>query len=595
MASDNGHDGGTSTLLASSFATDIFSITHADIPTYNTVTHVGGTTSAGINLVGSTTGSGGTYSMANVGPIYSTMDQEHGGAHINDPSKDQFELIWTVVKTVHVNAGDQIDFSVNPEYNSINPSDNPTGDLTATTYLTADISTAVVSSTPPTLAAGGGTAGFTAGGPAVAVDNGLTITPGTDASLTGATVTINSPLSGDTLNFTTQNGISVVSNTGGVLTLGGTSSVANYQAALRSVTFSNSTNTSTATRSFSIQADDTAASPTTSNSVAETVNVFAPVKVSALYVKASGWLTGFNNYLGSHSLGNSATPTLGYALQTGTAQKTDLPWTTMNTIEATFSGAVNVSVSSLILSGGTGGSTPTVTGFTSLGNNTYSWTLSSGTFLTNNRYEISFKASGAGAVTDTRGAGIDGEWTNGTSTFSTGDGNGLAGGNFNFLFNAVPGDADQTSLVNANDVSKVRLKLGLSTSSTAYIPYYDVDGNGLLNANDSNAVRGKLGNALPANAPAPQTAQVGGLQTDGGLTGLALGVQEGSTSSTGTGTASSSVANVISTPVGTSVASTSSSDGSDDAGSGAASGSSSTQLASTDAAVEEFDVTDLWV
>jgi hypothetical protein len=287
-----------------------------------------------------------------------------------------------------------------------------------------------------------------------------------------------------------------------------------------------------------------------------------------------------------------ATPTLGYALQTGSLQSKDLPWTTMNTVEATFSGTVTgVSQTSLVLHGGTGGSTPSVTGFSSLGGNTYSWTLSGP--LTNNRYQISFIATG---ITDSRGAALDGNWTNGTSTFGTSsDGNGLAGGNFNFLFNVTPGDVDQTTLVNATDYNKVRAKLGATSASTAYSPYLDLDGNTLINSNDYNAVRARLGAVLPSNAPAPQAGQVGGLQTDDSLTQLALGVQEGSTSSTGT--ASSGVSNVVSTPVGTSVSGTSSSSGSA-GGSSAASGSPSTQLASSqaaDEAVAEFDIADLWV
>ena len=109
----------------------------------------------------------------------------------------------------------------------------------------------------------------------------------------------------------------------------------------------------------------------------------------------------FDSYLGSHTLGNSATPTLGYALQTGANQSKDLPWININVIEATFSEAVNVSQSSLVLTGGSqsGYSTPSVTGFSSLGGNTYAWTLS--TSLTKNRLEISFLSTGAHAVTDT--------------------------------------------------------------------------------------------------------------------------------------------------------------------------------------------------
>ena len=61
----------------------------------------------------------------------------------------------------------------------------------------------------------------------------------------------------DELDFTDQNGITGTYDSGtGVLTLTGTSSVANYQAALRSVTYENSSDDpSTATRTVSFQDD----------------------------------------------------------------------------------------------------------------------------------------------------------------------------------------------------------------------------------------------------------------------------------------------------------------------------------------------------
>ena len=60
------------------------------------------------------------------------------------------------------------------------------------------------------------------------------------------------------LGFTNQNGITGSYNAGtGVLTLTGTTTVANYQAALRSVTYANtSDNPSAPTRTISFQVND---------------------------------------------------------------------------------------------------------------------------------------------------------------------------------------------------------------------------------------------------------------------------------------------------------------------------------------------------
>ena len=63
---------------------------------------------------------------------------------------------------------------------------------------------------------------FTLGGSNVAVDSGVEVTAGGDASITGATETITNLQTGDTLNFTNQNGITGSYNSGtGVLTLSG--------------------------------------------------------------------------------------------------------------------------------------------------------------------------------------------------------------------------------------------------------------------------------------------------------------------------------------------------------------------------------------
>ncbi len=254
-------------------------------------------------------------------------------------------------------------------------------------YTFPAYSMTVLDLTPqPSVTASGNTAGYTAGGSAVAVDAGVAVSSA-DAHLSGAVLAISGSTltTGDTLNFTSQNGITGSYNSGtGTLTLSGSASPGQYQTALRSVTFTNATNPSTQARSISVVVDDGAV---TSTPVSETMNVSAPAEITALYVKGSTWTSGFTNYLASDNLGNAATPSLGYALQTGANQSLDLPWVNVNVIEATFSQQVNVSQSSLILTGGTqsGYSTPSVTGFSSLGGNTYAWTLSSS--LTANRLE----------------------------------------------------------------------------------------------------------------------------------------------------------------------------------------------------------------
>ncbi len=81
---------------------------------------------------------------------------------------------------------------------------------------------------------------FTEGAGAVAVTPAFTVTDVDNANATSATISISDFVAGDQLVFVTQNGITGVYNSGtGVLTLSGTASVANYQAAIRSITYDN--------------------------------------------------------------------------------------------------------------------------------------------------------------------------------------------------------------------------------------------------------------------------------------------------------------------------------------------------------------------
>ena len=99
---------------------------------------------------------------------------------------------------------------------------------------------AVSSASPPTLGGAGAMASYTQGGAAATLDSGLTVADPSSTTLSGATVAIGAGFfAGDTLGFTNQGGITGSYNaTTGALTLTGSASLAAYQTALDSVTFS---------------------------------------------------------------------------------------------------------------------------------------------------------------------------------------------------------------------------------------------------------------------------------------------------------------------------------------------------------------------
>ena len=112
---------------------------------------------------------------------------------------------------------------------------------------------------------------FTLGGSAVAIDSGISVTS-SDTDITGASETIANDQSGDSLNYTPIDGITIAGNSAGVLNLTGSATPAQYTAALQSVTFS-TTSINQTTRTIDVVADDSAALPTTSNTGVDTVNV----------------------------------------------------------------------------------------------------------------------------------------------------------------------------------------------------------------------------------------------------------------------------------------------------------------------------------
>ncbi len=116
-----------------------------------------------------------------------------------------------------------------------------------------------VTSAAPVVTPSGAINTWTVGGAAVAIDAGVTVTA-SDSDLSGGSLTISSGTlqSGDTLHFTNQNGITGSYNSGtGTLTLTGSATVAQYQAALESITFSNaSNNPSKTTRAITMIVDD---------------------------------------------------------------------------------------------------------------------------------------------------------------------------------------------------------------------------------------------------------------------------------------------------------------------------------------------------
>jgi hypothetical protein len=165
-----------------------------------------------------------------------------GGSY--NPATGVLSLSGTASLANYTTALDSITFSST----AANP---PTSTRTITWSATSDAqnsapvtSTVDVTVLPPVLSNAGNTVGYTEAGTAAIVDGTLEITDQSSGTLTGATITDSGFFAGDQLNFVNQGGITGQSN-GNTLALSGMASLAAYQAALDSVTFSSTSNNPT--------------------------------------------------------------------------------------------------------------------------------------------------------------------------------------------------------------------------------------------------------------------------------------------------------------------------------------------------------------
>ncbi len=138
----------------------------------------------------------------------------------------------------------------------------------------ANDTTSTPASLPPVVTASTGNASYLENQPGIAIDPGLGLTDPDSTALVGATVSItrNFTLNEDVLSFTNQSGISGTYNRVlGTLTLSGNASLANYQAALRTVAYSNtSDHPMTSPRTVTFLANDGAAFGTATRTVTVT-------------------------------------------------------------------------------------------------------------------------------------------------------------------------------------------------------------------------------------------------------------------------------------------------------------------------------------
>ncbi len=171
---------------------------------------------------------------------------------LSGPSIDATTGTLTYTANADTNGTATFNVTLSDNGSNVPPNSNTSATQSFTITVNAQNDAPVVTTT-------GGNLTYTENDPATAIDTGLTVTDGDSTDLTGAVVAITAGFvsAQDTLAFTNQLGITGNYNSGtGVLTLTGTTTVANYQTALRTVTYQNSSDNPTASRTVSFTVND---------------------------------------------------------------------------------------------------------------------------------------------------------------------------------------------------------------------------------------------------------------------------------------------------------------------------------------------------
>ena len=234
------------------------------------------------------------------------------------------------------------------------------------------------------------------------------------------------------------------------------------------------------------------------------VDEIAPA-VTAVYVRGSSWASGYLSFLATNLPGSSSTYGFAIPVGSGAAQLQTLPWRNLDRISVAFSEDVSVARAQFAIAGSVG--SYSVSGFSyNATDHVATWSLSA--VIGPDKLYVALPGSGAAPVTDVAGNLLDGEWTNptsfsdvsATSTFPSG--NGVAGGDFAFRFDVLPGDSTGGSLgkVNVADVAQTKSRSSLPETASSYRS--DFDGNNLINVADVAYVKSKSSiYSLPVDPP----------------------------------------------------------------------------------------------
>lgn len=187
----------------------------------------------------------------------------------------------------------------------------------------------------------------------------------------------------------------------------------------------------------------------------------------------------------------------GYSIPTGAAQLAPLPWANINQMQIKFNSDISGSFAENLF--GLGGF-HTADYHSHIQSTVYdasdfTVTITLDTFLGDDQLVL----VASDLLTIASGDALDGEWTTGQASNVSGDG--TPGGNFEFRFDVLPGDVNQSGNLSSNDgFAALRLQ-SQSIGDINYLAAADIDGSGSISSNDGFFALARQSTELPKGTP----------------------------------------------------------------------------------------------
>ena len=196
--------------------------------------------------------------------------------------------------------------------------------------------------------------------------------------------------------------------------------------------------------------------------------------ISEVKVSSTEWTDAFKEYV------DPSPANFGYPIPLGAEQLDPLPWAHINQIQLKLSGDISSSFNPWFFGLGGYHIQDYRDHIVSIeyDSDEFTVTITLDTFLGDDQLML--------AVNDqlwhATGVRLDGEWTTNQNNKKSGDG--IEGGEFEFRFDVLPGDVDQSGTLRFEDGTNALLRQFNDIGSSRYLALADIDGSGTIRADD---------------------------------------------------------------------------------------------------------------